>query len=248
MSNLQIVKLINPIQMTISGTFTPKGAYNAGTDYAVGDQVDYNGSSYIMYADAAAGTVPTNTSYWGLIASKGDTGATGADSTVPGPAGADGLTVSVNSVTQVAGDISLTQDNIPDGTTNKAYTATEQTKLAGIATGATANPNAINNVVEDTTPQLGGNLDSNGHNIQVKGTNGVITITSDTDGGEFNIGSNASGTLAIYGSGGNTLGVKLLDGDIEIGDTAKGVILTAPNASRWRITVDNSGNLTTTSI
>lgn len=36
--------------------------------------------------------------------------------------------------------------------------------------------------------------------------------------------------------------------DIEITNTAKGVVLTAPNASRWRITVDNSGNLTTTSI
>ena len=84
--------------------------------------------------------------------------------------------------------------------------------------------------------------------LGVTGTNGTLTISADTDGGDFNIGSNASGTLAIYGSGGNTLGVKLLDGDIEIGDTAKGVILTAPNASRWRITVDNSGNLTTTSI
>lgn len=30
----------------------------------------------------------------------------------------------------------LTQDDIPDGTTNKAYTATEKNKLAGIETGA----------------------------------------------------------------------------------------------------------------
>jgi len=246
---VQKVFLLNQnTPVVIPSGLVPKGAYDNSTDYSVGDSVDYNGSSYVMYVDAAAGTLPTDTTYWQVLANKGATGATGADSTVPGPAGADGLTVSVNSITQVAGDISLTQDNIPDGTTNKAYTATEQSKLAGIATGATANPNAINNVVEDTTPQLGGNLDSNGHNIQVKGTNGIITITSDTDGGDFNIGSNASGTLAIYGTGGNTLSVKLLDGDMEIGDTAKGVILTAPNASRWRITVDNSGNLTTTSI
>ena len=33
----------------------------------------------------------------------------------------------------------LTQDVVPNGVTNKAYTATEQTKLAGVATGATAN-------------------------------------------------------------------------------------------------------------
>ena len=33
----------------------------------------------------------------------------------------------------------LTQDVVPSGTTNKAFTATEQTKLAGIAAGATVN-------------------------------------------------------------------------------------------------------------
>jgi len=161
-----IVKLTDPIQFTnVAGGLVPKGAYAAGTDYAVGDSVDYNGSSYVMYADAAAGTLPTDTTKWQVIANKGDTGATGstgatgatgpqgdqgiqgvqgdAGPTGPtgpqGPAGADGadgLTVSVNSVTQVAGDISLTQDNIPDGTTNKAYTATEQTKLSGIETAA----------------------------------------------------------------------------------------------------------------
>lgn len=81
---LQIVKLLDPIQMTISGTFTPRGAYDGSTDYGVGDQVDYNGSSYIMYSDAVAGTLPTDTSFWGLVASKGDAG---NDSTVPGPPG-----------------------------------------------------------------------------------------------------------------------------------------------------------------
>ncbi len=35
--------------------------------------------------------------------------------------------------------VTLNQDIVPDGTTNKAFTATNQTKLAGIATGATAN-------------------------------------------------------------------------------------------------------------
>lgn len=86
---LQLVQLLNPIRMTIAGTFNPMGAYNGATNYAVGDQVDYNGSSYIMYVDAGAGTLPTNTTYWGLIAEKGDTGATGATGAT-GSAGADG--------------------------------------------------------------------------------------------------------------------------------------------------------------
>lgn len=124
---VRLVKLIDPIQMYISGTFTPRGAYNAGTDYAVGDMVSYNGSSYIMYSDAGAGTVPTNTSYWGLVASKGDTGATGATgATGPtGPAGADGSSAPGGSDTQVqfndggafGGDAGLTYNKTTDALT-----------------------------------------------------------------------------------------------------------------------------------
>ena len=214
---VQIVKLLDPIQMSINGTFNPMGAYNAATDYAVGDQVDYNGSSYIMYNNAAAGTVPTNTSYWGLVASKGDTGATGAtgptgatgatgptgpkgdtgltgakgdtgDTGPTGPAGADGadgLTVSVNSVTQVGGNITLDQDDIPDGTTNKAYTATEQTKLAGIETAADVT-DATN--VAAAGAIMDGDITGNGlmtrtaagtyTNRTITGTTNQITVTN----------------------------------------------------------------------
>jgi len=51
--------------------------------------------------------------------------------------------ISTGSNTQVwRGDktwVTLTQDIVPDGTTNKAYTGAEKTKLAGIAAAATAN-------------------------------------------------------------------------------------------------------------
>lgn len=40
-----------------------------------------------------------------------------------------------------------------------AFTDALFTKLAGIATNATANPNALDNLSEDTTPTLGGNLE-----------------------------------------------------------------------------------------
>lgn len=74
----QLTKLIDPIHLTIAGTFDHKGTYNNATDYAVGDAVEYNGSTYIMYSDAGAGTLPTNATYWYLMVEKGDTGATGA--------------------------------------------------------------------------------------------------------------------------------------------------------------------------
>jgi uncharacterized Zn ribbon protein len=45
----------------------------------------------------------------------------------------------VSSVNGQTGIVALDQDDIPDGTTAKQFTATEKTKLSGIATGATAN-------------------------------------------------------------------------------------------------------------
>lgn len=50
-------------------------------------------------------------------------------------------TTTVNSKA-LSGNITLTQDDVADGTTNKAYTATDKSKLAGIASGAEVNVNA----------------------------------------------------------------------------------------------------------
>jgi hypothetical protein len=41
--------------------------------------------------------------------------------------------------THISGSAAISADKTADGTTNKVYTATEKTKLSGIATGATAN-------------------------------------------------------------------------------------------------------------
>ncbi len=70
-----------------------------------------------------------------LIALADITGAKG-DTGLQGENGADGLTTSVNNITQAGGNITLTQDNIPSGVTNKAFTAAEQTKLSNITDGA----------------------------------------------------------------------------------------------------------------
>lgn len=50
----------------------------------------------------------------------------------------------VDSVNGQTGDVVLSQDDVADGTTYKQYSATEKTKLAGIATGATANDTDAN--------------------------------------------------------------------------------------------------------
>jgi hypothetical protein len=61
------------------------GAYNAGTSYVVDDAVSYNGSSYICKL-ASTGNVPTNTTYWDVLAEKGASGSGAGD--VVGPASA----------------------------------------------------------------------------------------------------------------------------------------------------------------
>lgn len=135
---LQIVKLLDPIQITVSGTFTPKGAYDNGTDYAVGDQVDYNGTSYIMYSDASAGTLPTDDTKWGVLAEKGDQG---DPTTVNGKTGTT---------------ITLDPDDLDDtSTTNKFATASE---LSDIASNTSARHTHSNKALLDTYTQTEANL------------------------------------------------------------------------------------------
>ena len=80
-----------------------------------------------------------------------------------------------NFIELVAADATK-QDILAEG----AFADGDKTKLDGIATSATANPDAINNVVEDTTPQLGGNLDLNSSDITGTGNIDVTgTVTAD---------------------------------------------------------------------
>ena len=61
-----------------------RGAYSASTVYEFFDCVTYNGSSYLCTAAAGspAGTLPTVTATWALLAQKGDTGAKGTTGAV----------------------------------------------------------------------------------------------------------------------------------------------------------------------
>lgn len=66
--------------------FNLTGAYDNAAVYAYGDVQTTSGSSYIYINEAAsAGHAAPNTTYWQLLASKGDTGAAGTN-------GADGAT------------------------------------------------------------------------------------------------------------------------------------------------------------
>lgn len=83
----------NGIQGPQGQGLTYRGTYNSGTYYNPYDIVYYNGSSYINLL-ACSGIVPTNMTYWGMIAiqgsqgQKGDTGSRGPE----GPQGPKGDT------------------------------------------------------------------------------------------------------------------------------------------------------------
>lgn len=63
--------------------YKSKGTYSSSTQYEINDVVTYEGSSYVALQNTT-NHVPTNTTYWQLIAEKGskgdkgDTGNTGA--------------------------------------------------------------------------------------------------------------------------------------------------------------------------
>ena len=126
--------------------------------------------------------------YTGQVLAK----ASSADGDVLWKTSSGGAGGAVNTVNTLApdgtGNVTLTQDNIADGTTNKAYTATEKTKLAGIATGAQVNTSKVKASATDTTEgYLGSKL--------VAGTN--VTITKN------NSGANETYTIASTGGGGS---------------------------------------------
>jgi hypothetical protein len=60
-----------------------QGSYNGATTYNPLDEVLYQGSTYLC-KQQSTGNVPTNTTYWQMVAQKGDTGTTAYESAVAG--------------------------------------------------------------------------------------------------------------------------------------------------------------------
>ena len=57
--------------------FVPKGVWNMGQTYSRLNVVYYAGNSYVAISNVPLNTAITNTSYWQLLAAKGDTGGVG---------------------------------------------------------------------------------------------------------------------------------------------------------------------------
>jgi hypothetical protein len=155
---------------------------------------------------------------------------------------------------------------IPAGTTAERGTPangdirynTDTTQLEGYANGTwqnmTAGGTALDNVVEDTTPQLGGDLDVNSQSIiTASGSNADINITPDGTG-EVNISKVDIDAGAIdgvdIGASSAATGLTVSGATVSITDTGgdgtmDGVIIGGTTAAAGTFTtIDTSGNVT----
>jgi len=135
---------------------------------------------------------------------------------------------------------------------------TDTTQLEGYANGTwqnmTAGGTALDNVVEDTTPQLGGDLDVNSQSIiSASGSNADINITPDGTG-EVNISKVDidAGTIdgVDIGASSAATGLTVSGATVSITDTGgdgtmDGVIIGGTTAAAGTFTtIDTSGNVT----
>lgn len=122
MSDFKVVKLLGaPVEINFPGNINYTGAYSNVTAYATGDAVSYLGSSYVALG-ATTGNIPTNTSFWQLLAEKGDTGATGP----AGPTGTSTFTALTDVPNSYAGQ-SLKTVRVNAGATGLEFTTAVDT-------------------------------------------------------------------------------------------------------------------------
>ena len=128
--------------------------------------------------------------------------AAGSNVTITTDAGSDTVTIASTdtNTTYSVGDGGLTQNNFTDALKNK---------LDGIAASANV---GLTDIVGDTTPQLGGNLDVQSSEITTSTSNGNVKVTP-----------NGTGVFEIKGAGGN-------DGTLQLNCSANshGIKLKSP--------------------
>ena len=125
--------------------YLSKGAYSSSTQYEKNDVVTYEGSSYVSL-QSTQGNAPTNTTYWQLLAEKGDKGDTGAT----GQTGATGNGISSVAKTGTSGNVDTYTITYTNGTTT-TFDVTNANVVNEISSGSgnTYSCDVINELVGD---------------------------------------------------------------------------------------------------
>ena len=160
-------------------------------------------------------------------------GANGNHVRIQSPSGEDSVVAAANGSVELYYDDSKKLETTNAGVTvTGALTATSFVKSGGtssqylMADGSVSTGGGISNVVEDTTPQLGGNLDVQAREINTSTTNGNIKLAP-----------NGTGVVEIRGAGGS-------DGTLQLNCSAQshGIKLKSPphSSTSYTLTFPNS--------
>ena len=124
----------------------------------------------------------------------------------------DGVTSTAAELNLLDGKAFLDEDNL---SSNSATGIASQQSIKAYVDASTSD------VVDDTSPQLGGNLDSNGKNINIGDT------TAYGDNNTINVG--AGGDLKIFHDGSNSYIIDASTGNLKIGSNGTGVDIVQDN-------------------
>jgi hypothetical protein len=238
------------------------GAWNSGTTYAIRDGVSYNGSSYYAIA-ASTNQVPTNTSFWDVLAEKGANGSGSGTVTSVGLSAPAVFTVSGSPVTG-SGTLALSYSGTALPVLNGGTGVTTSTGTGSVVlnSGATLTSPIVNQINDTNNAQIlglsptasavdylvvkngvgvgvplhvyaDGASANTGLHIQPKGT-GLVTIS---DGTDFNKG------IRFRSSSSAASAVTLLDAV-----STAGRVVTLPDATTTLVGRDTTDTLTNKTI
>lgn len=157
--------------------FTGRGAWSSGASYVANDVVSLSGSSYLAIQASTNQNPATQTAFWLLLASKGDTGS----GDVTGPASSTNNNVAVFDGTtgKVIKQGTAGTDFVAPNTAT-TFTAAQRGAIAALTDGATITPDfATSNNFSVT---LGGNRTLANPTNLTAGQSGSIFITQDGTG------------------------------------------------------------------